>query len=194
VSFAKIPDRMAGYATYELTEKLLVLSAQQRAAIDRIVQHCYIDNRPMAELFRGEDKICAETNYYRRGAIDPDTGGWARKPGWAHDKEFVDALDTAARLALAVRTREEIAALATAKRRARLAASGVISQLIDIATQSVAQPLPDGRVKMLNRMTDDKDSVAASKVLLDYAGTGEAEQADAVTSDETDWWKAASDG
>lgn len=193
MSFAKIPDRMAGYATYELTEKLLVLSPQQRAAIDRIVQHCYIDNRPMAELFRGDDKICAETNYYRRGAIDEETGGWKTKPGWAHDKEFVDALDTAARLALTVRTKEELAALATAKRRARLAASGVISQLIDIATQSVAQPLPDGRVKMLNRMTDDKDSVAASKVLLDYAGTGEAEQTDAVTSDEQDWWKAASE-
>lgn len=100
MSFAKIPDRMVGYATYELTEKLLALSVQQRAAIDRIVQHVYIDNRPLAELFRGDDKICAETNYYRRGAIDPETGGWKTKPGWAHDKEFVDALDAAPGLRL----------------------------------------------------------------------------------------------
>lgn len=174
MSFDKIPDRVAGYATYELVEKLILLSAQQRAAIDRIVQHCYVDNRPMAELLRGPDKICSEVVYYRRGAIDPETGGWKTKPGWAHDKEFVDALDTAARLALTVRTREEFAALATAKRRARLAAPNVVDSLVGVATNG-----------------EDKLRAAAGKVILDYAGIGEAEQADAVTSDETDWWKAA---
>lgn len=165
---------MVGYATYELTEKLLALSVQQRAAIDRIVQHVYIDNRPLAELFRGDDKICAETNYYRRGAIDPETGGWKTKPGWAHDKEFVDALDAAARLALAVRTKEEYAALATAKRRARLAAPGVVDSLVGVAT-----------------LGEDRLRAAAGKVILDYAGAPDNEQADAVTSDEVDWWKAA---
>lgn len=193
MSFDKIPDRIAGYATYELVEKLVRLSTQQRAAVDRIVQHCYVDNRPLAELLRGDAKICSEVIYYRRGVIDEETGGWKVRPGWHHDKEFVDALDTAARLALAVRTKEEYAALATARRKARLAAGGIIGQLIDIATQTQRQPLPDGRVKTLNRMTDDKDSIAASKVLLDYAGAPDSEQADSATTDEAEWWKAAED-
>jgi len=194
VSFAKVSDRIASYATYELVEQLLALSPQQRAAIDRIVQHCYIDNRPLAELFRGDDKICGESNYYRRGVIDEATGGWKLRPGWAHDKAFTDALETAVRLALAVRTKEEMAALQTARRRARLASGKIIEQLVDIATQTTPQPLPDGRVKTLNRMTEDKDSIAASKVLLDYAGAaGDREQVDTTTSDEADWWKAASE-
>lgn len=191
--FDKLPDRIAGYATYELAEKLGRLSPQQRAAIDRIVQHCYIENRPLAELLRGDEKIVTEANYYRRGSIDPDTGGWRTRPGWAHDKEFVDALETAARLALQVRSREELAALQTAKRRARLAAGKVIEGLLDIATRTTPQPLPDGRIVMLNRMTEDKDSIAASKVVLDYAGKPEGEAGDSVVSDEADWWKAASD-
>lgn len=172
--FDKLPDRIAGYATYELAEKLGRLSPQQRAAIDRIVQHCYIENRPLAELLRGDEKIVTEANYYRRGALDPDTGGWKTRPGWAHDKEFVEALDTAARLALQVRSREELVALQTAKRRARLAAEGVITALVTVAT-----------------LGDDKLKAAAGKVVLDYAGAPESEAGDSVTSDEADWWKAA---
>lgn len=195
MSFEKLPDRIAGYATYELVEKLLLLSPQQRAAIDRIVQQVYVENQPWASLFRGADKICNEANYYRRGALDEQTGGWLRKPGWAHDKPFQDALAEAARLALTVRSKEELAALQTARRRARLASGAIIEQLVSIATQIVPQPLPDGRVMSINRMTEDKDSIAASKVLLDYAGLGaEAEAADVTSSDEDDWWKAADDG
>lgn len=193
MSFEKLPDRIAGYATYELVEKLVLLSPQQRAAIDRIVQAVYVDNQPWSSLFRGADKICNEANYYRRGALDEQAGGWLRKPGWAHDKQFQDALAEAARLALTVRSKEELVALQTARRRARLASGAIIEQLVSIATQIVPQPLPDGRVMSINRMTEDKDSIAASKVLLDYAGLGaEAEAAD-VTSDEQDWWKAADD-
>jgi hypothetical protein len=178
VSFAKLPDRIAGYATYELVEKLLALTSQQRAAIDRIVQHVYVDNLPWAPLFQGDGKICAETNYYRRGALDETTGGWRVKPGWAHDKQFVDALETAARLALTVRSREELAALQTARRRARLASGAVVDSLVSVAT-----------------MGDDKLRAAAGKVVLDYANAGaETEQANETTSDEMDWWKAADDG
>lgn len=176
MSFEKLPDRIAGYATYELVEKLVLLSPQQRAAIDRIVQQVYVENQPWASLFRGADKICNEANYYRRGALDPATGGWLRKPGWAHDKPFQDALAEAARLALTVRSKEELAALQTARRRARLAADSVITSLVGVAT-----------------LGDDKLRAAAGKVVLDYANAGaEAEAAD-VTSDEQDWWKAADD-
>lgn len=175
MSFDKLPDRVAGYATFELAEKLIRLSPQQRAAIDRIVQHVYLENKPWAPLFQGQDKICGEANYYRRGALDPDTGGWKTRPGWAHDKEFVDALDTAARLALQVRSREELVALQTAKRRARLAAPGVVGGLIMIAGDS----------------EKDSDRVNASKVVLDYAGAPDSEAGDSVTTDEQDWWKAA---
>lgn len=174
MSFDKLPDRVAGYATFELAEKLIRLSPQQRAAIDRIVQHVYLENKPWAPLFQGQDKICGEANYYRRGALDPDTGGWKTRPGWAHDKEFVDALDTAARLALQVRSREELVALQTAKRRARLAADSVIGSLVGVAT-----------------LGDDKLKAAAGKVVLDYAGAPDSEAGDSVTTDEQDWWKAA---
>lgn len=176
MSFEKLPDRIAGYATYELVEKLLLLSTQQRAAIDRIVQHVYVENLAWAPLFQGADKICPEANYYRRGVIDEQTGGWARKPGWAHDKQFLDALETAARLALTVRSKEELTALQTARRRARLAADSVIGSLVAVAV-----------------MGDPKLAAAAGKVVLDYANAGaETETAD-VTSDEADWWKAADD-
>lgn len=174
MSFEKLPDRVAGYATYELAEKLVRLSLQQRAAIDRIVQHVYLSGLPWSPLFKGDDKICGEAFYYRRGAIDPETGSWKTKPGWGHDKEFLDALDTAARLALSVRAKEEFAALATAKRKARLAAPKVVDSLIGVATNG-----------------EDKLRAAAGKVVLDYAGAPDSEHAGAVTSDEADWWKAA---
>ena len=186
MSFGKVPDRIAGYATYELVEKLLLLSPQQRAAIDRIVQHVYVDNQPIAALFRGDEKICSEANYYRRGIIDPETGGWRTRPGWAHDPQFVDALETAARLALQVRSREEYAALATARRRARLASGAVVGEMVSIATgkQMIGSVVVD-------RHSDDKDRIQASKLLLDYAGKPESEPSDTVTSDEADWWKSA---
>ena len=117
--FEGFPSRMAGYVTYELSLKLAVLSTQQRAAIDRIVAHVYILNRPLSELLRGDDKICGEERYYRRGKLDEETGRWVRPPGWHHDKPFQDALGEAVRLALQARSREELVAIQNAKRRAK---------------------------------------------------------------------------
>ncbi len=178
MSFERLPDRVAGYATYELAQRLAALSPQQRAAIDLITQHVYINNQPWATLFRGEGRICSETNYYRRGRLDEETGRWLTKPGWGHDKEFQDALAEAVRLALQVQTREELAALQSAKRKARLAAPGVIDSLVQVAT-----------------MGEDKLRAAAGKIVLDY-GTAPDAATDAATdqsgsSAEDDWWKAA---
>lgn len=170
----QLPDAMLGYATYELAELLGKLNSQQRAAVGRIVEHVYIANRPLSELLRGDDKICTESNYYRRGKIDPDTGQLATKPGWVHDPAFVEALSAARRLAIAARTREETTALAEAKRRARLATPGVV----------------DGLQRIVERGEKDSDKVSASKVILDYAGQPEGE---GVASEASDWWEAAED-
>ena len=70
----RIPDPMAGYLTYELSEALGKLTPQQRAAIARIVEHHFIANRPLSELLHGDNRICSEIVYYRKGTIDPDTG------------------------------------------------------------------------------------------------------------------------
>ena len=178
---------MAGYATYELAVKLAALTPQQREAVGRIVQHIYLDNRQWSQLFTGDDRICAEANYYRRGAIDPATGGWAKRPGWGHDKEFQDALGEAMRLALQSKSREEMDAVATARRRARLATGAVIGELVSIATgRQVSQT---GAVIL--REGDDKDRIAAGKVILDYAGVDVSEQGQGEQSEEADWWKAA---
>lgn len=171
-----VPDSMAGYATSELAEKLTVLTTNQRVAIARMVTHVFIENKPLAELFRGEDRICSESSYYRRGRLDESTGGWAVKPGWGHDKAFQDALSEAARLAIQAHTREEMTALQTAKRRARLAAPGVVDQLVHLSQAA------------------DKDAarVAASKVILDYAEVDATRPGDDKATDEAnDWWKAA---
>lgn len=171
--FSVLPDRVVGYATYELAEKLATLTPQQRAAIDRIVQHVYIENRPLADLLRGDDKVASEQRYYQRGAMDEQTGRWLKRPGWHHDPEFQAALKEAVRLALMARTREELAAWQDAKRRARLATPGVVDGLISIA--SVAEA---------------KDRVSASKILLDYAKPDDL-IVETETSAEVDWWEAA---
>lgn len=172
--FDRLPDRVAGYATHELAQKLAALSTQQRAAIDRLVQHVYIDNLPLAQLFRGPDKICSEANYYRRGRVDEETGRWLIRPGWGHDKEFQDALSESVRLALQVQTREELASLQTARRKARMAAPSVIDALVSVATYG-----------------GDKLRAAAGKVVLDYASAEDQAGAVAGDSAEDDWWKAA---
>lgn len=201
MSFERIPERMVGYATAELVEKLMPLTHNQRVAIDRIVEHHYIANRPMAELFRGEDRICREDGYYRRGIIDEETGGWKKRPGWHHDPAFQAALKEAVRLALTARTREELTAWAEAKRRARLAAGDVVGELVAIATgyelqrdrrgRTVIDPAT-GKPAVAARGSEDKDRIAAGKALLDYGATGleSAEQAPA-DNPEDDWWKAA---
>lgn len=172
--FDQLPAAMLSYATYELAQKLAALTPNQRAAIGRIVQHVYVANLPISELFRGDDKICGETSYYRRGKLDEATGAWRSKPGWGHDVAFQDALSEARRLALQVRSREELTALAEAKRRARLATPGVI----------------DGLKGITEAGEKDSDKVSASKVILDYAGQ-DADDGDAVASEAADWWEAA---
>lgn len=167
---------MAGYATQELAEKLMPLSPAQRAAIARIVQHVFISNLSWSGLFAAPDPICREDNYYRRGQIDPETGHWRRKPGWGHDKEFQDALAEAVRLALQAQTREEMTAIQTARRRARLAAPGVVDSLVEVATFGEA-----------------KLRAAAGKVVLDYGSTSSPAEQVGNDSAEDDWWKAAED-
>lgn len=174
MSFSVLPDRVVGYATYELAEKLATLTPQQRAAIDRIVQHVYIENRPLADLLRGDDKIASEQRYYQRGAMDEQTGRWLKRPGWHHDPDFQAALKEARRLALVARTREELAAWQEAKRAARLATPTVVTGLISIAA-----------------IAEAKDRVAASKIILDYAKPDESMTQDSETDAEQDWWEAA---
>lgn len=173
MSFTVIPDRMVGYATYELAERLAALTTQQRAAIDRIVDHVYVRNQPLAELLRGEDKICSERRYYDKGEMREADGSWVRRPGWHHDPVFQAALKEAVRLALMARTREELNAWQEAKRTARLATPLVVAGLV-----------------MITEGAEAKDRVAASKILLDYAKPDET-MMEPETDAEQDWWETA---
>lgn len=173
MSSSVLPDRMVGYATYELAERLAALTTQQRAAIDRIVDHVYVRNLPLAELLRGDDKICSERRYYDKGEMRAADGSWVRRPGWHHDPVFQAALKEAVRLALMARTREELAAWQDAKRRARLATPTVVDGLISIAA-----------------IAEAKDRVTASKIILDYAKPDDV-TIESETDAEQDWWEAA---
>lgn len=168
---------MAEYATYELAQAMIALSPAQRAAIDRIVQHVYIENRPISHLLQGDDKICTEVNYYKRGILDPETGEW-RRQGWHHQPAFQEALQMAARLALQTQETEELHALRTAVRRARLASAPVVDELERIARRGL----------------QERDRISAAGKVLDIAlrhtefAEGESNQ------EEDDWWWAADDG
>lgn len=157
-----LPPEMAGYATYELVELLTALTPQQRSAIARIVEHVYVQNRPLADLLRGDGKICSERRYYTKDG------------GWHHDPLFQAALKAAAKLALQARTREELTTLANAKRKARLASDNIVDQLLDVA----------------RRGEKGSERVAASKVLLDYAEP-DAMQAEPDDDAAADWWEAS---
>lgn len=166
---------MGGYITHELAEALTGLTGPQRAAIARIVQHHYVEDRPLADLFRGEDKVCSEDAYYRRGRVDPETGQ-AKRVGWSHQPAFAEALQMAARLALQAREREELHGVREAVRQARLAASSIVGTL---ARDAVFSKAPVDRTR-------------AGKVLLDIAlkNTEFGERpSDGDLAD--DWWKAA---
>lgn len=189
------PDAMAGYLTYELSQLLGKLTAQQRAAVARIVEHHYIANRPLAELFRGENPICAERRYYGQGRVDPETGK-AHDVGWSHQPAFADALAMAARLALQTKQNEEINAVREAVRRARLAAAPVIGKLAQIAigpgqTKTI---MPDGSIVVTGKVIEDRDRIAAGKYLVEVAlkntEFGERESTDGL---ESDWWRAVED-
>lgn len=202
--FEKLPPRMVGYATEGLIDKLLPLTTDQRAAIDRIVDHVYIRNQPIAHLLTGDDKICTSAKYYRNGDMDPGTGKWKRKPGWGKDPAFVEALQEAARLALTARSREELHAWAEAKRRARLATPSIVESAIEIVTKTTIARAqltgdilydPETGSPHIVPQSMDKDRVAAAKILLDYAkidmttaAAGEQER-----DEEAEWWEAAED-
>lgn len=176
MSFERLPDGMVGYATYELAEMLGKLRQPQRAAIDRIVRHVYIDNRAWADLFRGDDKICAEANYYRRGKVNEETGK-VTKAGWAHDADFQEALQHAVRLALATQQRERTRWLQLAKARAEQRAEAAVNTWDDV---------------MMHGQDERARNEAAAK-MIDLAFKGSGEQADTGASLEADWWAAVGD-
>ncbi len=165
---------MATYATYELSEALLTLTPDQRRAIGRIVDHHYVQNKPMGDLFKGDNPICSEDAFYRKGKADPETGKM-RRVGWSHQPAFSEALKMAAGLALRTRQVEETNAVQEAVRRARLAASSVVGT---IASDAVFSAEPGDRTR-------------AGRVLLDIAlkNTEFGERpSDGDLAD--DWWKA----
>lgn len=194
MSFDRVPDRMVGFATYELAQLLAKLTAPQRAAIDRIVEHVYIRGGAWGDLFRdlpaidisaehplgrpAIPRICADTSYYRRGTVDPETGRRGR-PGWGHDEDFQAALKMAAELALAAQSRERQAQLQRAKRLAESNAADAVQAYIDV--------MSDGRVEFAR-------IEAATKLLeLAFRGEGDRDQS-AGRGDANDWWKAAEMG
>ena len=186
------PDAMAGYLTYELSQLLGKLTAQQRGAVARIVEHHYIANRPLAELFRGENPICAERRYYGQGRVDPETGK-AHDVGWSHQPDFVAALDMARRLALQTRVNEETHAVKEAVRRARLAAAPIIGKLAQIALGPGRTKTIDdkGQIFISGEPIENRDRIAAGKYLMDVAlkNTEFGERpTDGDLAD--DWWKA----
>lgn len=174
MSFTRLPDRMVGYATWELAEKLAKLTAPQREAIDRIVEHVYIQNGPWADLFRGDDRICAETSYYRRGKLDEMTGERS-KPGWGHDKDFQEALAEAVKLALTAQQRERLQWLQRAKMRAESASEEMIEVWIQVADGS----------------RNDFARIEAAQKVIDLAYKGSGGHSDTGASLEADWWAAA---
>lgn len=163
---------MAGYATWELAEKLAKLRPQQREAIDRIVQHIYIENGAWADLFRGDDAICTEANYYKRGKVDGE--GRHSKMGWAHDPLFQDALGHASKLALSAQERERLGWLRRAKSHAESEADNAVGTWVRI---------------MNARM--DAVAVDAAQRVVDLAFKGAGESTDSGAGIEADWWEAA---
>ena len=177
MSFKLLPDTMARYATYELAQLMGELTTGQRAAIKRIVQHVCIQNRPIAHLFQGDDKICAEHTYYRRGYVDEESGE-LRKAGWIHQPKFARALEMATRLALQADESEDLYRLRKAKRRAIEEAKDAVNTWVGIMGDET-QPA--------------KDRNDAAGQVLDLAfrnvGTGEKE----IHGAASDWWEAAFD-
>lgn len=175
MSFGTLPDGMVGYATYELAEMLGKLTPRQRAAIDRIVQHVFINNQPWAGLFRGDDKITSEASYYRKGKVDPETGERSGF-GWGHDPKFLEALDAAKRLALAGQQRESLGHLQRAKRYAEQAAGPAVQTWVHVMAFG----------------NDDAARIKAAQAVIDLAfkGSDEGEQTNTGAGVEADWWAA----
>lgn len=172
-----IPDSMAAYATYELAELLRQLSPPQRQAVARIVDHVYVQNRPLAHLFEGADKICSENTYYKRGTFDEASGEW-KNPGWHHQPAFAESLRLAARLVLQVERTEDRIKLRKAKVKA-----------IDNAEKAV-----DAWIAVMNGRNAAVRIEAASRVIdLAFKGS-EAVASEPASAEAEDWWRAAENG
>lgn len=163
---------MIGYATHELAELLKQLTPSQRAAIDRIVRHVYVNNEPWADLFRGDDKVCTENTFYKRGRLDEE-GEWHGR-GWSHQPIFKQALELASRLALQAEEAEDLHALRRAKRRAVQSAERAVDQWIDIMQYS----------------EQDFARIQAANEVVRLAFHGE-DNDDEATGAAGDWWGAA---
>lgn len=172
-----IPDSMAAYATYELSELLRRLSPAQRNAVGRIVEHVYLNNRPLAHLLDGDDKICNENTWYKRGTLDEETGEW-RNAGWSHQKPFTDAVDMAARLALQTQESEDLHKLRKAKRKAIDKAESAVEVWADVAKNG------DNEFARIQ--------AAGELVRLAFQGNETDDQAEGRGT-AGDWWKAALD-
>lgn len=171
-----VPDSMARYATYELSELLLTLTTGQREAVGRIVEHVYINNRPLGHLLDGDDKICSERTYYKRGILDTETGEF-RNPGWSHQPAFTQALEMAARLALQTQESEDLHRLRKAKRRAIEKAESAVNQWVDVMEHS---ELDFARIQAAGEVV---------KLAFHNPDSDEAENHGAAG----DWWQAALD-
>lgn len=177
------------YANDDLLDQLADLTPKQRAAIPRIVDHVYLRNLPILQLLDGPDPPCARRVYYQRGEIDAETGHWLRRPGWGHNPKFQKALRLAARLAIRAQYDEKMAAMALASYKAGMAAPDYVDTLIAIARQA---RLENGILMV--RMTEDKDSIAAAKVLNDMGqSVNRLPDDESSDSDAADWWAAAED-
>lgn len=86
------------YELDKLAELLAKLTQRQRAAINRIVEHVYLRNGTVADLFVGPNRICAAGTYYRVGGYHPETGERTGY-GWGHNPDFQAALKQARKAA-----------------------------------------------------------------------------------------------
>lgn len=185
----RLPDAMMRYMTAELAEALAGLSQPQIDAIHRIVSSGHLAEEPLApwRMFTGEDAICSQTTWFKRGIADTETGRWlpGHRPGWSHQKAFVDALQMAKRLARRLHLQEALAAVNESVRAAQMASPAVVRNMVKLATDRMVDK--DG--KELPVGVEHKDQVAAAKVVLGYAKPdGEASEEEDAAGD---WWAAA---
>lgn len=185
----RLPDAMLRYMTAELAEALAGLSQPQIDAIHRIVASGHLAEEPLApwRMFSGEGAICSQTTWFKRGIADTETGRWlpGHRPGWSHQKAFVDALQMAKRLARKLHTQEALQAVNEGVRAAQLASPDVVRNMVKLATATKIGA--DGEKEVIG--VEHKDQVAAAKVVLGYAKPEGADQQD---EDEAgDWWAAA---
>lgn len=177
MNFGQLPDGMADYAAQELAEMLARLTTRQRAAIDRIVEHVFINNQPWAGLFRGDDKICREAFYYSRGTVDEETGERSGF-GWGHNPDFQEALQHAKRLALETQGRERLRWLQQAKLRAEQEALHAVEVWVHV----------------MNYGKDDFARINAAAKVIELAFRGMEDRGNSRdVSLEQDWWSAAED-